>query len=254
MKNLKEVISKNSKLKFPALMYKVLEREKERVDKNFTKDSYFEDVNSKFGIFPNKKLYPMYFYGNIENPKNKYIFVGINPSYTGVLEEEEYLEEKESVAKYYRFLKNAFIWWSIKLNNKFLPYLNKVSLYLSSVEKIKRELIDYKWLQENVINLELIPYHSRSANGLIVNDIEEYYLSYFEIFKKAVKHISPKRPIVFLGKDNFLNIFGSDKFKNDIIIEKKGNVLVGTIFGKYKFVVLNFRFSQKDLKNLDKLK
>jgi len=254
MKNLKEVILKNSKLKFPALMYNVLKWEKERVDKNFTKGSYFEDINDKFGIFPKTKLYPMYFYGNIENPKNKYVFVGINPSYTGGLEEDECLEEKESVAKYYHFLKNAFTWWDIKLDHKFLPYFNKISLYLSETEKIKREEINYKWLQENVINLELIPYHSKSADGLIINNIEEYYQTYFELFRKAIKHINSKKPIVFLGKDNFLNIFENDQFKKDIIIEKRGNTLTGTILGTYKFFVLNFRFSQKDLKDLNKLR
>lgn len=249
MKNLKEVISKNSKLKFSALMYKVLEWEKERVDKNFSKDSYFEDINSKFGIFPNKPLYPMYFYGDIENSRNKYIFVGINPSYTGLLEEDEYLEEKESVAKYYHFLKNAFIWWSIKLNNKLLPYLNKASLYLSEVEKIKRELIDYKWLQKNIINLELIPYHSKNADGLEINNLEEYYKTYFELFRRSIIYFNPRKKIVFFGTSNFKKIFiDSDIFKKDISCDKTGDIYFGKIFNKYSFVVIPFRFSQNHLK------
>jgi hypothetical protein len=250
MSNLKEIISKNYKLKFPALMYNVLKWEKERVDKNFTKGSYFEDINDKFGIFPKTKLYPMYFYGNIENPKNKYVFVGINPSYTGGLEENEYLEEKESVAKYYHFLKNAFIWWNIKLDHKFLPYFNKISLYLSETENIKREEISYKWLQENVINLELIPYHSKSADGLLVNNIEEYYQTYFELFRKAIKHINPNKKIVFFGSSSFENIFVDNNiFNKDIIIEKNNSIYSGKIFGKYDFIVLPFRFSKNILSN-----
>ena len=251
MKNLKEIIIENKNSDFLTLLEDVLKWEKERVDNSFAKNSYYEEINDRFGIFPKTKLYPMYFYGNIKNPKDKYIFIGINPSYTGKMEDQEYEDEKASFNNYYDFLNNAFLKWKKKryYNNKLFNYLKRnISLYLSEKYSINRNNIDYEWLQENVINLEFLPYHSKSANGLIINNIDDYFETYFVILEKFIKYLNPKKEIVVFGFPKTIELLKLDKNKK-IEFHKNGNIYRGKLFG-YNFIGLNFRFSGEHLRLL----
>jgi hypothetical protein len=60
----------------------LLEIEKSRFDdSNFRTGSTFEDVNADFGIFPATRAYPVYFAGDIREPRNKIVIMGINPGF-----------------------------------------------------------------------------------------------------------------------------------------------------------------------------
>src|SRR3989338_10998511 len=80
----------------------LLKFEEDRFNKHFKKGSVFEEINEDFGIFPKEKVYPVYFTGDIENPKDKIIFVGINPAFNSTWnrKEQKYLEERGSFDGY----------------------------------------------------------------------------------------------------------------------------------------------------------
>lgn len=251
MKSLRKIIIKNKNSDFLILLKDILKWEKKRVDKNFIKNSYFEDINSRFGIFPKTKLYPMYFYGDIENPKDKYVFMGINPSYTGKMEKQEYKDEKISFNNYYDFLNNAFLKWKKKryYNDKLFNYLKRnISLYLNERYNIDKKDINYEWLQKNVVNLEFLPYHSKSANGLVINDINDYFETYFVVLEKFIKYLNPQKEIVIFGFPKIIELLKLDKNKK-IEFHKNGKIYQGKLFG-YDFIGLNFRFSGEHLKLL----
>lgn len=251
MKNLKEVILKNESSDFLTFIKNVLKWEKERVDDYFVKDSYYEDINDKFGIFPKTKLYPMYFYGDIENPKDKYVFIGINPSYDKRTCDEEYRDEEGAFDNYYNFLRNAFLKWKEKryYDNKLFSYLNKnVSLCLEKGFNVDRKQINYDWLHDNVINLEFLPYHSKKADGLVINNLNDYFETNFKVLERFIKYLNPDKKIVIFGFPKIIELLEL-KDNKKIEFDKKGDIYQGKIFG-YDFVGVNFRFAGKSLVNL----
>ena len=251
MKDLKQVILENKNSEFLVFIKNILKWEKERVDNYFTKDSYYEDINEKFGIFPKTKLYPMYFYGDIENPKDKYIFIGINPSYDKRTCDEEYKDEKGSMDDYYNFLKSAFLKWKEEryYDNKLFSYLNRnISLCLEKGFNVDRKKISYDWLQNNVINLEFLPYHSKKADGLVLNNLDDYFETNFKVLERFIKYLNPDKKIVIFGFPKIIELLELDK-KNRIEFNKEGSVYIGKLFG-YPFVGVGFRSSGEDLEKI----
>ena len=231
----------------------LLKFEKDRIDKyyNLTENpSFYEEINEEFGIFPHKKLYPMYFYGSISSPKNKYIFIGINPSYTGDIEEKETIEIEKS--DYFDWLSNAFLNWKENYNGVLFSYLKKIALFLNGIDEINdKNIIDYDWLHKNVINLELVPYHSGRADGLSINNPEKYSRTYFEILRKIIEYIRPQRPIIIFGFSiiETLEMLKQRGLVDDIEIDKKPkdqDFYAGKFFG-YAFICLKFRFGHESL-------
>ena len=56
----------------------------------------FEDINADFGSFPSVPVYPVYFAGDIREPTDKIIFMGINPGYRAERNrnEQEFLQNR----------------------------------------------------------------------------------------------------------------------------------------------------------------
>ncbi len=88
-----ESFDKILKLDGREFIEELLKFEQHRFDRNFLKGSVYEEMNAEFGIFPSKKVYPVYFHGDIFSPKEKHIFVGMNPGYK---EEKNELEQRNA--------------------------------------------------------------------------------------------------------------------------------------------------------------
>src|SRR5467141_2021631 len=69
---------------------------------SFVKGSTFEDINADFGIFPTLAAYPVYFAGDIREPEDKIIFIGINPGFNkeGNRSEQAFLQSRGSFEGY----------------------------------------------------------------------------------------------------------------------------------------------------------
>jgi len=227
-------------LKFIKELLRVEERNFKK--KNFLKGSTFEDINVDFGIFPIAPVYPVYFSGNIREPKGKFIFIGINPGYKDAnnKKEQAFLEKHGSFEGYCR------LYGDFRFKRKgLLPYFANIAGFLRRYYNIS-EKIDWNWFQKNFINLELIPYHSVNASGLRINNTRKYREVYFEIILKILKYLNPKKPI-FINGFPTMRYFIEDK-KNKILPEFKDvikysilkNIAHGKIGDKYKFFGLPF--------------
>ena len=223
------------KLKNLEFVRALCDYETKRFDKHFLKGSVYEDMNRLFGIFPAVKCYPQYFTGDLLHPKNKFILIGINPGYNDEANarEQAYHEEQglfNASCKQYGHFKAH--------RRGLIPYYANAAGFLRRLYKI-HERITWDWLDANLINLELIPYHSKDSSGLRINDLGEYRKRYFRVLLKIIKYLNPKTPIFINGFSGFVRYLNDPQFHKDIQFEKKGNIWVGAI-GGYPFIGLPF--------------
>lgn len=230
-KNFEEVLKLSGKPFIEAL----LKFEQERFDAEFLKGSVYEQINIEFGIFPAKKVYPMYFAGDILQPQDKFIFIGMNPGYSekGNQKEQEYAEK----SGYLEYSRTIFQYCK-KQSNSLIPYYANIAGFLKRLYGIEK--IDWDWYQENSINLEMIPYHSANTSGLRINDPAGFRKVYFEILLKFLEHLNPQKSVFILGFPTFEQYLSQSHFKDIIYFEKHNNFWVGKIANKYDFIGLPF--------------
>lgn len=235
-------VSRN-KLTGLSFVKSVLRYEQKRFDKNFIKNSVFEEINKNFGIFPMAKVYPLYFIGNINKPKGKTIFVGINPGYSfeGNKKEQEWMEAQG----YFYSCCHLFEFYP-SLKKGLLTYFANIAGFLKRLRNIEK--IDKEWLHNNLINLEIIPYHSSDAGGLRINNLIYYRKTYFEIFLKILDYLNPKEPIFINGFPTFEKYFSNKIFHDVISFKKIDNAWKGKI-KNYSFIGLPFLTRVKGGKN-----
>lgn len=223
----------------------LLKFEEHRFDRHFKKGSVFEEINEDFGIFPKAKVYPVYFSGDITKPKNKIIFIGINPAYSedGNKDEQIYLEKKGSFEGYchqFEFFKERH------LKSR---YYENISGFLRRYNTNNAPKgVDWGWYQNNFINLDFIPYHSVNTGGLRVNNIEKYKKIYLKTLLKILDYLNPSKPVFINGISTVLSFLDignkrkkTAKFSVDGIIYLNNfrNIWFGKI-GKYNCVGLPF--------------
>jgi hypothetical protein len=157
------------------------------------KGSTFEDINADFGIFPTMATYPVYFAGDIRQPENKIIFMGINPGFgeESNRREREFLGQCGIFEGYCRLYGDYF-------KGRRVRYYSNIAGFLRRLYRLS-ENPDWDWFQEHLITLELVPYHSVRANGLRINDVKKYREVYIEITLKLLRHLNPQRPIFING-------------------------------------------------------
>jgi hypothetical protein len=213
----------------------LLKFEEERFDTSFLRQSVYEDINDDFGIFPAAKVYPLYFMGEIRKPKNKIIFIGINPGYNEALNkvEQEYLENRGSFEGYCSFFKQRA---TIRKNS---AYFANIGGFLRRMG-LMNEKMTWQWLQDNFINMDLIPYHSTNASGLRINNLQHYRNRYFIPITKIIDYLRPERPIFIVGFPTFEKYLSDPMFANLIEFKKQDSIWVGIILNKYKFIGLPF--------------
>jgi hypothetical protein len=217
----------------------LLEIEEKRFSHSeFLKGSTFEEINISFGLFPAARAYPVYFAGDITQPIGKKIFVGINPGYSNSprqIAEQKYLEQRGSFDGYCRIFSDFFA-----LHEKgLLPYFANIGGFLRRYFDI-HERIDWNWLQENVISLDLIPYHSQNAAGLQIRNPEVFRKSYFEIFLRILEHLDPREPIFFHGFPTVLKYLEQPAFRGAVDFQERHTFWVGAFNKKFKFIGLPF--------------
>ena len=233
LQNLEDFIANNN-LKGLDFIKSVLEFEQKRFDKYFLKGSVYEKINSHFGIFPARKVYPVYFVGNIEKPDNKTIFLGINPGYNEIENEKEQKFTEESGIFYSSC--HFFDYYKGKRKG-LIPYYANIAGFLKRLDNI--EQIDWDWLQDNLINLEMIPYHSSDASGLRINDLQYYRKTYFEIFLRTLNYLKPNKPIFINGFPTFERYFKDRVFQDIVSFRKIDTIWKGKI-KDYSFIGLPF--------------
>jgi hypothetical protein len=210
----------------------------------FLKSSTFEDINADFGIFPTMVSYPVYFAGDIREPKDKIIFMGINPGFSEEVnrKEQAFLQNHGSYEGYCRIFGDFF---PREIKKGLLPYYANIAGFLRRYYNITKT-IDWGWFQEHFITLDLIPYHSVSANGVRINDLKKYREVYFEIILKFLKYLNPQRPIFINGFPTCRSFLqGKDgrllpEFRDVIEFTATSKVATGRINKYYDFIGLPF--------------
>jgi len=201
---------------------KLMELEEHRfTESQFFKDSTFADINIDFGIFPKMAAYPVYFAGNIVEPEDKTIFIGINPAFNeeDMTKELTFLKEYGSFKGYCELFKMHFK--NERLTNGLLPrYQQSIADFISYYDH-ESVNIDCDWFQNHFIALNLIPYHSKNINGLQINDYKKFREIYFEILLKLLDHLAPKKPVFINGfptyKSLLCNTRGRKEFEESML-------------------------------------
>ena len=192
-------------------------------------------MNAEFGIFPAAKVYPLYFMGDIRNKENKNIVIGINPGYNEALNkrEQEYLEKNGSFEGFCTYFVHRS---AIKKSSAYFSHIGGFLRRLGIIN----EKLTWQWLQEHLIAMDLIPYHSTNASGLRINNLKHYRDRYFVPITKIIDYLEPKTPIFIVGFPTFERYLSDPMFAGLIDFKKHDGIWVGTILGKYKFMGLPF--------------
>lgn len=220
----------------------LLEFEQQRFDDCFFSKpkSVFEQINLEFGIFPDFNPYPVYFSGDITKPKGKMIFIGINPGFGKIADqqrEKEYLQANGLFEGY----RNIFSdYYKIHYPRPFSIFGNIKSFIIRYDKNVKNNGIDWDWFQENTILLEMIPYHSPNSAGLRINNLTQYINTHFKAITKIIEYIDPKEPIFITGFPKFERYFHDVLFKKIVSFDKAGLVCKGKINGEYNFIGIPF--------------
>lgn len=223
------------KLDGQAFIEALLKFEQDRFDRDFLKGSVYEQINAEFGIFPAKKVYPVYFAGDIFNPKDKLVFIGMNPAYNEKTNEhEQQYAEKVGLAN---ICKDMFHYFKSQRSG-LIPYYANIGGFLKRLYEIKK--IDWDWYQDNFVNLDMIPYHSANTSGLRINNPAQFRKIHFAILLKLLAHLQPTKPIFILGFPSFESYLSQSHFEKIITFKKHTNFWIGKIDGKYEFIGLPF--------------
>jgi hypothetical protein len=217
----------------------LIQLEEQRFEQsNFMLGSTFEDINADFGIFPTMPTLPVYFAGDVRQPENKIIFMGINPGFgeESNRKEREFLRQHGAFEGYCRLYKDFF-------KGKTVRYYSGISGFLRRLYGIEK--IDWDWFQNHLITLELIPYHSVTAKGLRINDATKYRHVHVEILLKILRHVSPQTPIFINGFPTFHQILTRNgntlpELADVFEIHKHLTISVGKIGQKHDFIGLPF--------------
>jgi hypothetical protein len=210
----------------------LLEYEEKRFDESFLKGSVYEEINQEFGIFPAVKNYPLYFMGDARKPENKIIVIGINPAYRefSIKTEQDYLEKHGSFEGYCtHFLHRG-------LFQKHSQYFSNIGGFLKRLGLFDHEKMSWEWLQEHLINMDLIPYRSSDSAGLRINNLAHYKERYFIPIIKIIEYLDPKKPIFIHGFRTFEKYLSNPMFAGLIDFEERDGIWVGMIAKKYKFI------------------
>ena len=204
----------------------------------FMKQSVFEEINVDFGIFPPVNVYPVYFSGNVQKPKNKLVIIGINPGYEKHANraEQAYLKKAGLYHGYCHIYGDFFK----KRHRGLLPFFANLVGFLKRLYGADQVFGTWDWLQDNVITLELIPFHSANAAGIRINNTDKYIERYFKIIEKILDHIKPPSPVIVNGFPGFARYFAEEKFAKHISFKKANGFWIGQIAGKHNFIGLPF--------------
>jgi hypothetical protein len=201
----------------------------------FLMGSTFESINMQFGLFPSDPAYPCYFAGDIRKPVGKIVVIGINPGYSGKQSEEQRFLETRGIFEGYCELFSEFF---AKNHSGLTPYFSNVAGFIKRLYDIPK--IDWRWFQENVIHMDLVPYHSVSTGGLQINNPEQYRRTTFAAVVKLLEHINPSGPVFVNGYPTFAKAFEQLEFGDVINVQRQGELWVGEIAERYRFVGLPF--------------
>jgi len=188
--------------------------------------------------------YPVYFTGDIREPINKIIFIGINPGFDEKKnrEEQAFLRNRGLYEGYCRIYADFF---GRGGKQRLIPYYANIAGFLRRFYEIK-EKMDWFWFQEHFIALELVPYHSANTGGLRINNIKRYRYVYFEIILKILAHLNPQEPIFINGFPTWRRLIEKKKgqllpeFSDIIEVRHGSNFVTGTIDRKYRFIGVPF--------------
>ncbi len=200
---------------------------------------YREMVEYQFGLADVASAYPVYFAGDIAHPENKEIFVGINPGYANEKQqsnEQSYLDSRNLFEGYCEIFRDFFP----RERNGLITYYAHVTGFIRRYYGIEHPINNWPWVHENLINLELVPYHSKTTKKFRIRNIEKYRMTQFDYFLKILTHLNPEKPIFINGFPTFREYFEHPVFKDIIAFKKIEGFWVGRIAGKFRFIGVPF--------------
>jgi hypothetical protein len=212
---------------------------------SFAGHSAFEEICADFGQFPRFRAYPVYFVGDLDSPRNKHVFIGINPGYKqeNNSRENEYLDRVGLYEGYCKIFRDFFPGDASSGKR----YYSNLFGFCRRQFSLEERSFAWQWFHENVIHLDLIPFHSASVQGLAINDLTYFKERYFEVLLKILRYLSPQEPVFFNGFPTIASLLrGSngrrgEEIKAMIEFEKRGAVYRGKIAGEFNFIGLPFQ-------------
>jgi hypothetical protein len=142
---------------------------------------------------------PVYLVGKYE--KSPFVLFGINPGYSSKNNPTEDREARISWENYLNLYKNFFLYFE---NMKFeSPYYNSLWYLLTGLLYKEKYLIENKWklFDSYLINIELIPYHSRGIT--MPRNLTPAQYSYLnDRFKNSIEFVTQFNPKLFIFNGN----------------------------------------------------
>lgn len=197
---------------------------------------------------------PTYFVGDVES-KDKIIVIGINP---GAEEKNLKFEAKfrnENWNSYWDFHINFFkIYKEGGLPIKYYSYLR--TCFDSNAIK-DEHYFDY--CNSNIVNIDLIPYHSSNFSIILNKNIDKIYMEYFQSIIDFLKERKDLVRYIVIHKNQLVSLLAKEKYFDEsdqlpLDINSKRKVYYKKIDG-FKFLffsrfIPNGGFSKKDIQKV----
>lgn len=201
-----------------------------------------KEISKELGLDINKKTelrydyMPTYYTGKLE--KNKIILMSLNPGFN---EKQNKIEENKKKEDYFKFIDNFFKEFPKFSHSKYYTVLAPLFGKICQKNIESREEI-YSMYQDNLINIDLIPYHSNkfSLSEKVLNS-SNYLKNRISRISEYMEEIKPKL-IVFNGAVYKKLLFLSDLKKTEIKINDKVNMYM-FLYGESKIPAVYFNKS-----------
>ncbi len=209
----------------------------------------------------NDSVLPQYFSGNIDAIQKKIIIIGINPgnSMQNLIAENKFIGV--SFSNYRNFHTNFF---SIYKNSIRLPinYYSYLSTCFNPIITKYRNLEYFNFCQDNIINIDLIPYHSTNFRLKLNQQNLAYLKNQFLNLTEFLFSMRKKINFVVTHKKLLNDMLQQIGFLKDSVIIKSFNSNKSVLFKNHqgiKYLIFSRfvpygGFSRDEIQNILKLK
>jgi hypothetical protein len=233
------------KLNGLAFIQSLLEWEQKRFEDPQSLNSTLNDLRAEFST-EFKPVYPCYFSGNINEREGKYVVIGINPGFScDTLTAQPFYRERGL------FEASCYVFrdYYARQQEKFMRHYSRIGGFLRKFYGLQ-DSIDWIWFHNNLVSLEVVPYHSENSKQLRINNPSKFRDFYLEALLKIIRYLEPTTPIIISGVQHvhfFLRkeceqIFNLVKHERNASkgAQKRYSFYTGVMDKKYSLVVVPF--------------
>lgn len=155
---------------------------------------------------------PTFFSGNLEAP---IVHIGLNPGHSGKEKSELAEPDSESFEDYWDFYTTFFE--RSKENDKTMSHYSSLAHFIQGLndDEYSPDITKFpnylEYFSENVLNLDMIPYHSSNIHSRDEEvDVDEYLEDYRKLIQKIINY-RERAFIVVTGKDTYEFLFPDDE-------------------------------------------